>query len=124
MPGPQILVVDDEASIRTLLAAALKVQGFEVLLADSGAGAVALYREHAADINLVLMDVRMPGMDGVEAFQALQQINPAVRCCLMSGETGHYTVPKILKMGVLDVLQKPFPSLAEVGQVLRALLKR
>ena len=122
MPGPQILVVDDEAGIRTLLELALPSQGFGVRLAGSGPEAVAVYREHGGDIDLVLMDVRMPGMDGVQTLKALQKINPQVRCCLMSGETGAYTISKLFQVGALDVLMKPFPSLAEVGRTLRELL--
>jgi CheY-like chemotaxis protein len=123
LPHPgTILLVDNEPPIRRLLDLALTGQGFTVFCAASGREAVALYREHGPDIALVLLDVKMPGMDGVQTLQALQGINPDVLAVFMSGHTGGYTGEELLSFGALEVLVKPFSSLAELGQRLQQII--
>jgi len=114
---PGILVVDDDVAVRTLLNAVLWQQGFVVWLAGNGAQALELYLELPADIDLVLMDVNMPGLDGPQTFRALQRVNPAVRCCFMTGGGSLYTHEDLYKQGAVNVLRKPF-RLPEVAQAL------
>lgn len=111
---PGILVVDDENSIRTLLRIALQRQGFAVWVAASGREALDLYDRHHDDIGLVLLDVRMPIMDGPQTLAALRKINPRLRCCFLSGHSGEYTEPDLLQRGAAQVFTKPF-RLGELG---------
>jgi len=116
---PQILVVDDQDQVRRLLAVALPAMGFRVLLAASGNEAIQVYRQHGKAIDLVLLDVVMPGgLDGVQTFLGLRQIDPQVRCCFMSGHTGQYPIHKLFGMGVIDIFLKPFASLEGIKQSL------
>ncbi len=115
---PTVLVVDDEAVIRRLLALALPSFGFRVLLAAGGEEAVEMYRHNQEEIDLVLMDVQMPGLDGPWTFFALQGQNPAVRCCFMSGHPGEYGEDLLRAMGARCVVAKPF-DLAELARKLR-----
>jgi CheY-like chemotaxis protein len=122
-PRGRLLVVDDEAGIRRVLSLALPRAGFEVRLAASGREAVEAYRVYWRDIDLVLLDVLMPGgLDGPQTLAALREINPDVRCCFMSGHTAHYPVHKLLALGAADLLFKPFANLADLRQTLRGLL--
>src|SRR5262249_48257054 len=105
---PTILVVDDDAMMRMLLEMGLRQQGFDVCVAASGDEAVALYRNGQPNIDLVLLDVRMPGLDGPQTLAVLRQQNPDVRCCFVSGDTGGYNPAELLAMGVADVIEKPF----------------
>jgi DNA-binding NtrC family response regulator len=115
-------VVDDEPGLRRVVGAALERAGFGVRLAGTGREAVALYREHGQSIDLVLLDVVMPGgLDGPQTLAALREINPDVRCCFMSGDTAHYPIHKLLAMGALDLLFKPFADLRELRQTVRQL---
>ena len=67
-----------------------------------------------------MLDVLMPGLDGPRTLAALQELNPQIRCCFMSGDLGSYTEDRLQSLGAVAVLQKPF-RLAEVAEVLRQL---
>jgi CheY-like chemotaxis protein len=112
-----ILVVDDEAGVRGVLNLGMRRQGFAVWVAADGQEALDLYRRHHETIDVVLMDVRMPGLDGPQTLAALQELNPQIRCCFMSGDLGNYTAERLQILGAAAVLRKPF-HLAEVARVL------
>jgi len=113
-----ILVVDDEDYVRDVLDVGLRQRGFAVWLAASGREAIDAYGCHRQDIDVVLMDVRMPRVDGPRTLAALQELNPKIRCCFMTGDLGSYTEEGLRGLGAATVLTKPF-RLAEVAQLLR-----
>jgi CheY-like chemotaxis protein len=112
-----VLVVDDEAGVRGVLKVWMRQQGFVVWVAANGQEALDLYWRHHHSIDVVLMDVRMPGLDGPQTLAALQQLNPQLRCCFMSGDLGCYTLETLQDLGAAAVLRKPF-DFAEVARVL------
>ena len=118
-----ILVADDEAALRTMLDAALRHHGFAVWLAANGQEAVELYRQHGPETAVVLLDVRMPGLNGPQTLAVIQQLNAQVCCCFMSGDTGLYTEEELLRFGAACLLRKPF-RLNEVVGVLEQLVGR
>src|SRR5437016_1778549 len=103
-----ILVVDDEVCMRGVLTIAMRQQGFVVWLAAACLEALDLYRLHHEAIDVVLMDVRMPGQDGPQTLAALQEVNPQIRCCFMTGDLGNYTEERLRSLGAAAVLRKPF----------------
>jgi DNA-binding response OmpR family regulator len=115
---PSLLVVEDEHAIRAVLATALRQEGFAVRLAAGGAEGVALYRARPAD--LVLLNVSMPGPDGPDTLAALRGLDPAVRCCFVTGHADRSDA-SLLALGALDVLHKPFHLDESVGAVRRLL---
>jgi CheY-like chemotaxis protein len=115
---PEILVVEDEAGVRTMLDLALRHYGFAVRLASSSQEAVELYERHHRGIAVVLLDVQMDGLDGPATLAALKKIDPDVRCCFMSGHTGKYSTEELLRMGGSHVLPKPFVSLSLLSRLL------
>ncbi|MBI1913450.1 MAG: response regulator [Planctomycetes bacterium] len=117
---PRILVVDDEPLIRDLLSRYLESQGFRVLVAASGREAVERFRNERA-VGLVLLDVRMPGLDGPATLAALRCLNPQVRCCFMSGDLGSHTTKEIFHTGALALFEKPL-HLSELAASLHRLL--
>jgi len=119
--GPGVLVVDDEEGVREVLDRGLQRYGFRVWLAASGPEALEVYRRHGAVIGAVLLDVRMPEMDGPQTLAALRRLDPAVPCCFMSGQTGAYTEEDLHAAGAAAFVRKPF-QLADVAQVLHQLL--
>lgn len=110
---PGILIADDEPLVRDLLQAVLQHQGFTVWLAASGHDALQLYQQNRPQIALVLLDVRMPGLDGPQTLARLQRLNPAVACCFMTGYAGDYTEVDLLQQGAARVFAKPF----ELGEL-------
>jgi signal transduction histidine kinase/CheY-like chemotaxis protein len=80
-----ILVVDDEDLVRDVVNSVLVRRGFRVLTAADGEEALAIYRDRAREIDLVLLDMTMPRLSGVQVHHQLQQINPAVRVIFSSG---------------------------------------
>jgi CheY-like chemotaxis protein len=115
-----VLVADDEPEILDVLDFGLQREGFAVWLAGDGEQAVSLYHDHSGDIDAVLLDVRMPRLDGPRTLSALQEITPQVRCCFMSGYLGSYTADGLRLRGAQAILAKPF-LLLEVVRVVRAL---
>ena len=103
-----ILVVDDEESGRTLLRSILVRQGFEVLEAKDGRDALAVFRQHQADIRAVLLDLTMPHLGGQEAFRELRRIRSDVRVVLMSGYSEQEVTSLFSGKGIAGFVQKPF----------------
>ncbi len=111
---PGVLLVDDEPFIRDVVSLALRRVGFAVLTAASGGEAVELFRNHREDVDVVLLDMVMPGLDGPATLAELERVRPDVRCCLMSGGA----TPE---GGRARAIRKPF-QMADLVRVLRELL--
>ena len=96
----------------------LERNGFAVWLARDGREAIDLYRQHAEEIAVVLLDVRMPGLDGLQTLEVLRQRNPEVLACFMSGDTGPCKPEELLQRGAAHVIAKPF-QLDDLANILR-----
>jgi CheY-like chemotaxis protein len=121
-PRPEILVVEDDDGVRRMLDTVLRMYGFGVRTAATGEAAVDSYRRHQATVAVVLLDVQLPGLDGPEVLTRLQAVNPAVRYCFMSGNTGKYAPEDLRARGAVHVFAKPFRSMAELAQTLRGIV--
>jgi CheY-like chemotaxis protein len=86
-----ILVVDDQEHLRGMLRIGLRQAGFSVWLAANGREALDLYRSYRAVIDVVLLDVHMPDLDGPQTLAELQRLSPQIRCCFLSADFGSYT---------------------------------
>ncbi|MBP8981335.1 MAG: response regulator, partial [Syntrophobacterales bacterium] len=103
-----ILVVDDEEIIATVTAEMLEQLGYRVLTARSGAEALELYGRHRDEIDLVIMDMIMPGMSGGEAIERILALNPKASIILSSGYSLNGMAKEVLNKGARAFLQKPF----------------
>jgi CheY-like chemotaxis protein len=117
-----ILLVDDAAVVRTVLAELLMKRGYAAWTAAEGSQAIDLYREHRHEIDLVVLDRCMPGLDGAQTLDALRAINPSVRSCFLTGESST-DVGDLLNRGVELVLFKPMEP-EQVVRELEAMLAR
>lgn len=120
----EVLIVDDNQVIRTILELFLRRLGFTIRSASSGQEAVTRYRERQESRPVVLLDVQMPGMDGPATLAALQQIDPEVKCCFMSGDTGRYTAEELLCLGAVQFFHKPFTDWDFLEQTLSEITER
>jgi two-component system, cell cycle sensor histidine kinase and response regulator CckA len=102
-----VLVVDDEPEIRELAGKMLERIGFRVRFAVDGWDALRRYAE-APPVDLVLLDMTMPEMDGVEAFRELVKIDPEVRVVVSSGYSAHEIAPRFPGKNFLGVIEKPY----------------
>ncbi|HEY6007860.1 MAG TPA: response regulator, partial [Geobacteraceae bacterium] len=100
-----ILVVDDEESIRASLAGILEDEGYRPLLAVDGVEAIAICQREPPD--LVLLDIWMPRLDGMETLQKLKEQNPGLAVVMMSGHGTIETAVKSTKLGAYDFIEKP-----------------
>ncbi len=116
-----VLIVDDEPDVRGLLQDLFSSHGMSVSTAKSGREAVEIYREHGSEIDVVLMDMIMPEMDGRETFWILKAINPAARIVLFSGYSADDGVKSLLEAGAKAFIRKPCPSSELLATISRAL---
>ncbi len=113
-----IMVVDDEESILQSLEGILTDEGFEVILAESGVSAL---QKIDALPDLVLLDIWMPDMDGIETLVKLKEINPRIQVIMMSGHATIETAVKATKLGAYDFFEKPLSLEKVLLSVLNAL---
>ena len=106
-PGT-ILVADDEATVRAVAKDMLESLGFAALVAADGEEAVAIFREHADEVDCVIFDLTMPRKGGVAAFRELRRIRPNVRCIASSGHDEADAMQQFEGEGPAAFLQKPY----------------
>jgi CheY-like chemotaxis protein len=111
-PQLEVLVVDDDESVRR----GLRLMGLSVRLAATGKEALDLYRQHRDSIGVVLLDVRMPGLDDPQTLTALRQIDPQVRVVFLTADAA----ANRHALGDAHVITKPF-QLDELVDKLRKL---
>jgi two-component system nitrogen regulation response regulator NtrX len=102
---PTILAVDDEVTILQSLSGILSDEGFEVLTASNGYEALKIIEEESPD--LVLLDIWMPGIDGIETLQEIKRTNPFLQVVIISGHGTIETAVKATKLGAYDFIEKP-----------------
>jgi two-component system response regulator PilR (NtrC family) len=117
----RVLVVDDELSMRQMLSYVLEREGYEVILAARGADAVRLLGEQPVD--LLISDIRMPDMSGVEVLRAAKQIDAEIAGVMVTAFASTETAVEALRLGASDYLNKPF-DVDELKIVVRAALER
>lgn len=117
MEPNQVLIVDDEEDIRDVLAIALTDMGYEVLEAENGRSAMDIFREKKPMI--VLTDIKMPGMDGIEVLKQIKQENPYAQVIMITGHGDTDIAIRSLKHEAIDFITKPIS-----GQALEIALKR
>jgi PAS domain S-box-containing protein len=106
--GELILVVDDEVVVQQTTKTVLENHNYKTLVANDGIEAIALYAECKQDINVVLMDMIMPNMDGLTAIRTLRTINPQVKIIATSGLPPKYD--KVFTAGAIAFLSKPYTA--------------
>jgi two-component system nitrogen regulation response regulator NtrX len=105
---PRLLVIDDEAAIRDSLKMILEYEGYEVLTAPTGEDGIAQAEREAPD--LIFLDIKMPGMDGLEVLQRLRHLVEATPVVVISGHGTVSTAVEATKLGAFDFIEKPLET--------------
>jgi PAS domain S-box-containing protein len=118
-----ILLVDDEATVMAVARELLEFLGYRVYCAGSGQEVVAIYHDRKDEIDLVILDMIMPGISGAETFDRLREIDPKINVLLSSGYSIDGKAREILERGCNGFLQKPY-QLAQLAREVRACLDK
>ncbi len=105
-PKPKILIVDDEERFRTTMCKLLTVRGLEVSTIGEGKEALNELREKSYDV--IILDVRMPGMTGIQVMTELRKLDPFIEVIIMTGYASVDTAKKIMELGAYDYMLKPY----------------
>jgi len=118
----KILVVDDEDVFREMMRDVLSYLGYEVIASENGKEGIKAYQEHMEEIDLVILDMNMPVMDGKEMFRELKKIDPNVKALLATGFALDGEVQGLMDEGIMGFIQKPF-MIEDISMAIDALLK-
>ncbi len=118
---PRILIADDEESMRFMLREVMRREGYDVEEASNGERAVQLVRENNFD--LVIMDIRMPGMDGIQALKEMRRIRPHIVVVIITAHGTTTVAVDAMRQGAYDYFNKPF-ELGEMRVVVRRALEK
>ncbi len=115
-----VLIVDDLAFIKIVLRDIVEKSGFRVVgEASNGEQAIAMYQDTRPDV--VLMDITMPGMDGLTALEKIREIDPAARVIICSALGQQRLIVQAIQLGAKDFIVKPFQPARVVGALKKAL---
>ena len=112
---PKILVVDDQRSIRTTLSGIIEEEGYDVTEVEDGYLAIDAVKDSAFD--LIFMDIKMPGINGVQTFREIKKISPKSVVVMMTGFAVEDLVKEALEEGAFSVVYKPFEIRDVIGLV-------
>jgi CheY-like chemotaxis protein len=116
---PRILIVDDEPDMRLAIKNVLKLRGYEIFEAGDGLAALDILRKN--DIHLMLLDIRLPGMDGIEVLEKTRKFNRSLPVVMITGYGHIRSAVDVMKLGANEYLQKPFENTQLVKTVKRFL---
>jgi len=104
-----VVVIEDDADVRAVAVAALEVGGMRVLEADGGVRGLAVLRDHAAEVDAILLDLHMPDMGGEVVLEALRETLPTVPVVIFSGYASRDVLRRVAEIGgPTSALRKPF----------------
>src|SRR5512136_2128604 len=120
--GARLLVVDDEKAMRVSLAEIFTMRGAQVTAAADGREAVELLNQH--DFDLMLLDLKMPGMSGIQVMEGAQKVRPATVVILLTAHATLDSAISAMRRGAFDYLLKPCEPRTLIAGVERGLTKR
>ena len=121
-PKGVILLVDDDEIVLEVGGKMLQHIGYEVLIARDGEEAIGVFDKHQDMVDVIILDMRLPGMNGATVFEQLRKINSHTRVLLASGYFDNHLSSVILDNNCNDFIQKPF-DFKQLRQKLEKLMK-
>jgi CheY-like chemotaxis protein len=120
--GSTVLVVDDEEDIRDVVQAVLESRGAHVITASDGPAGIEQFREHADDVDVVLLDMTMPGLGGDAVFREIMSIKPDARVIISSGYSEQDTLARLDDKRLAGFVHKPYTAQLLIDEINTALL--
>lgn len=124
MKRKNVLIVDDEEVVRGLLTGVLVSQGFTVLEASDGSEAISVFKSRPSSIDLVILDMIMPGMKGEEVLHRLREISAGVKVIISSGYMTEEQRDKLQEYGVDGFLDKPYSDMEAIEKIRQVLSRQ
>ena len=118
-----ILLVDDEEVIIDVGKESLEILGYDVVTAKSGHEAIEIFKTKNGKVDLVILDMIMPGMNGMETFDILKSIKPNIKVILSSGYSAEAHSAKIMEQGCSGFIQKPY-GLTELSRKVKEVMEK
>jgi CheY-like chemotaxis protein len=103
-----VMVVDDERIVAELVSAVLEESGYSSQVFLNGRDAIQFYEQNQDSVDLILLDILMPGMNGDKVFAELKQLNPDVKVMILTGYAENIHVAHMLSTGARGIIHKPF----------------
>jgi DNA-binding NtrC family response regulator len=122
MTQTKVLLVDDEVEFASALAERLQMRNYDVRTASNGLEAMALFHEAPPDV--VLLDLRIPGMDGLEILSNIKKFDPSIEVLMLTGHGDRESVQKGMQTGALEYIMKPIDIDELTSKINRAMKKR
>ena len=122
MTPDKVLLVDDEVEFVGTLAKRMEIRGLSVEIANSGSEALEKVARDVFDA--IVLDVRMPGMDGIETLKRLREVQPELQIMLLTGHGTVQTAVEATRLGAIDVLEKPTDIEVLIGKIKEARAQR
>ena len=116
----KVLVIDDERSIRLSLKIGLEKLGLKVFTAKSGEEGIYIFKKESPD--LVILDIKLPGIDGIEVLKILKKLNPSITIIMITYMTDVKLAVEAMKIGAYDYFTKPF-NLSDINDSIKEILE-
>lgn len=110
LAGASILIVEDEAELRNLFSLILEMEGFTVLQASDGQKGLDILASHPGDIRMVITDLNLPKVGGMDLINQARRLNPKVKIVGTSGMAGERVREMVMRAGADDFIPKPFQA--------------
>ena len=118
MKPKRILIVDDDRDFAESMADLIELNGHEAILAYNGTSALKIFKQN--NIDLILMDIRMPGLNGVETLNEIKKYNPSIPVAMMTGYTDKSLIDSALEIGAITILDKPL-NLHQLAEIINSI---
>lgn len=122
MPHMRLLLVDDEVEFTLALAERLQLRKYDVKTAGSALEALALIKEQLPDV--IILDLKIPGMDGIETLRTIKKIDPEIEVIMLTGHGDVKSVEEGIKSGAFEYIMKPVDIEELIVKINRALAKK
>jgi DNA-binding response OmpR family regulator len=115
--GKSVLIVEDEQELRSLFAILLEMEGFKVLQANDGSQGIDLLQRHIGEVRLLITDLNMPKIKGIDLISKARALNPAIKIVGTSGMGGKAVQEMVIKAGADEFIAKPFQPSEAIAKV-------